>query len=105
MLIFCNQIYSAGIDLRRHHRLNIIGLSFNHILIIVYQSGGLHLMLINCRLLQNLQNLQIGQHALLLIILTGVPVKDLGWLNVCQQRDYFTALTVYKSLAGLHRAI
>ena len=28
-------------------------------------------------------------------------VKDLGWLNVCQRRDYFTALTVYKSLAGL----
>ena len=28
-------------------------------------------------------------------------VKDLGWLNVCQRRDYFTAITVYKSLAGL----
>ena len=27
-------------------------------------------------------------------------VKDLGWLNVCQRRDYFTAITVYL-LAGL----
>ena len=28
-------------------------------------------------------------------------VKDLGWLNVCQLRDYITALTVFNYLAGL----
>ena len=27
-------------------------------------------------------------------------VKYFGSLNVCQRRDYFTALTAYKSLAG-----
>ena len=28
-------------------------------------------------------------------------VKDLGWFNVRQRRDYFTALLVYKSLNGI----
>ena len=41
---------------------------------------------------------KIEQHALLLIISSD---EDLGWLSVCQRRDYFTALTVYISLLGL----
>ena len=28
-------------------------------------------------------------------------VKELGWMNVRQRRDYFTAVLVYKSLNGL----
>ena len=27
-------------------------------------------------------------------------VRDLGWLNITQRRDYFTALLVFKSLSG-----
>ena len=27
-------------------------------------------------------------------------VRDLGWLNITQRRDYFTAFLVFKSLSG-----
>ena len=57
----------------------------------------------NCKILQKLQN-----RAARIISdnfdwnVRGIDiVKDLGWLNVYQQRDYFTAITVYKSLVGL----
>ena len=57
----------------------------------------------NCKILQRLQN-----RAARIISdnfdwnVRGIAIaKDLGWLNVCQRRDYFTAITVYKSLAGL----
>ena len=57
----------------------------------------------NCELLQSLQNREAR------IItnnfdcnVSGITLgKNIGWLNVCQRRDYFTALAVYKSLAGL----
>ena len=57
----------------------------------------------NCKILQRLQN-----RAARIISdnfdwnVRGIDiVKYLGWINVCQRRDYFTAITVYKSLAGL----
>ena len=57
----------------------------------------------NCKLLPSLQN-----RAARIITdnfdwnVSGIAiVKNLGWLNVCQRRDYFTALTVHKSLVGL----
>ena len=55
----------------------------------------------NCKILQRLQN----QAARIISDnfdwnVRGIDiVKDLGWLNVCQRRDYFTAITVY--IAGL----
>ena len=46
---------------------------------------------------------RIERYGLLVTIwnVRGIDVvKDLGWLKVCQRRDYFTAITVYL-LAGL----
>ena len=58
---------------------------------------------VNCKILERLQN-----RAARIISdpfawnVRGIDiVKDLGWLNVCQRRNYFTAITVYKSLVGL----
>ena len=57
----------------------------------------------NCRILQRLQNRAeriISDNCDWNVI--GIDsVKYLGWLNVCQRRDYFTAITVYKFLVGL----
>ena len=57
----------------------------------------------NCKILQRLQN-----RAAPIISdnfdwdVRGIDiVKDLGWLNVCQRRNYYTIITAYKSLVGL----
>ena len=57
-------------------------------------------------LLHNITNVnyntyyRIERHGLLVTIwnVRGIDVvKDLGWLNVCQRRDYVTAVIVYHS--------
>ena len=57
----------------------------------------------NCKFLKSLQNraARINTDNFDWNV-SGIPiVKDLGWLNVCQRRDDFTALTVFKSFVGL----
>ena len=56
----------------------------------------------NCKLFQSLQNraARIITNNFDWNVIGITTVKNLGWLNVCQQRDYFTALTVHTSFTG-----